>query len=379
MLVVTLSPEDTGVVPIIGDGGTVRGAVLKPTLVCVSGSAMGKSFRVDHPQQVLGRVHADIELGDRDISRRHARIEICRNGYEVEDLGSTNGTFVNGRRISARTPVSVGDRIQLGRTVLLFTIQDDLEQRMMSLVRLEAMATLAGGIAHDFNNALAVVMANLDFVAMAVPAHDVETHAALDEMRTATASANSLSRQLLQLGRADTEPFAPILLSQLITQSAAMARHRVKHHVEIRTAVSPNLRVLGSADDLLHVMLNLAYNACDAMPDGGTLTISARSTRLDLEDALRFLVDVPGDYVELCVTDTGHGIDRATIGRVFDPFFTTKPRGKGTGLGLAMVHAAIRRHGGSIEVDSVVGQGTTFRILLPRSEAPVLAHDPAVL
>ena len=374
----TLDPFDhTGVVPIIGDGATVRGAVLKPTLVCVSGADMGKSFRIGGPQ-VLGRSHVDIELGDRDVSRRHARIDCGRVGYEIEDLESLNGTLVNGQRISGRVPVKIGDRIQVGRTVFLFTVQDELEQRMMSIVRLEAMATLAGGIAHDFNNALAVVIGNFELVAGAIPPSEIEARQCLEEMHTATSSAVSLAKQLLQLGCADTEPFTSVPLAELVTRTTAMTRRRAKARVVVSVDVPQDLRILGSADDLLHVLLNLCYNACDAMPDGGRLSIEARPMRLDLEAAISYHLELPGDYIQICVTDTGYGMDRATIERVFDPFFTTKPRGEGTGLGLAMVHAAIRRHGGAVEIDSRVGEGTTFKLLLPRPGAQPTSIDQPI-
>lgn len=360
---VKLDPEDTGVVPIIG-GATVRGAVLKPTLVCVSGNDMGKSFRIDGPK-LIGRSRVEIELNDRDVSRHHAKLHFDL-GYEIEDLQSLNGTFVNGERI-ARKSLKVGDRIQVGRTVFLFTIQDELEQRMMTIVRLEAMATLAGGIAHDFNNALAVVMANVDFVAASLPETAHEAAGALEDMRNAAGSAASLARQLLQLGRADTEPFASVSIADVVAKTAGMTRRRAKSKVAVLTDVPSALRVMGSEDDLVHVLLNLCYNACDAMPQGGRIEINARAVHLDLAEAVRCQLDFAGDYVEIQVSDTGHGMDRKTVERVFDPFFTTKPRGEGTGLGLSMVHASVRRHGGTVEVDSVIGEGTRFKLLLPRS------------
>ena len=369
-------PEDTGVVPIVGDRATILGAVLKPTLVCVSGNDMGRSFRLDGPK-TIGRAPVEIELGDRDVSRRHAKIH-CEQGFDIEDLDSLNGTFVNGQRITGRTAVKVGDRIQVGRTVFLYTIQDELEQRMMSIVRLEAMATLAGGIAHDFNNALAVVVGNLDYIAEVIPPHEREALQCLEEMRNASSSAVALARQLLQLGRADTEPFASVSINDIAAKTAGMARRRAKSKIVVTANIPTELHVVGSADDLLHVLLNLCYNACDAMKSGGRLDLEARAVLIDPGEALRYQLDVPGEYVEIRVSDTGHGMDPATLERVFDPFFTTKPRGEGTGLGLAMVHAAMRRHGGAVDVESFVGKGTIFTLLLPRSASqPTLAFTPA--
>ncbi|HEX7704769.1 MAG TPA: ATP-binding protein, partial [Kofleriaceae bacterium] len=130
--------------------------------------------------------------------------------------------------------------------------------------------------------------------------------------------------------------------------------------------VPPNLRALGSYDELHQVVLNLCINACDAMPDGGRLTITCHGVTLDGGEALARQLGIAGEYVELIVSDNGCGMDEATMLRAFEPFFTTKPRDKGTGLGLAMIHSTVRRHGGAIDVTSVVGLGTTFRIALPR-------------
>src|ERR1700753_346671 len=129
---------------------TSRGAV-RPSLVCVSGADLGRSFPVKLGELVIGRGAVDIALGESDVSRRHARFAYGDRGFEITDLGSVNGTSLNGRRIEGTAPVRVGDRIQIGRTVLLFAQHDELEERVARAQRLEAMATLAGGIAHDFN------------------------------------------------------------------------------------------------------------------------------------------------------------------------------------------------------------------------------------
>ena len=353
----------TSMLPIVEH--TSRGAV-RPSLVCVSGPDLGKSFRVSLGELVIGRGNVDIALGEADVSRRHARFGFGDHGFEITDLGSVNGTSVNGCRIAATTPIRVGDRIQIGRTVLVFAQHDELEERVQHLQRLEAMSTLAGGIAHDFNNALAVVLCNIDLIAMAIPKHELEALACVAEVRSATGAASGLARRLLRLGRAEQLEFESVALDHLATQTAMMARRRAEAPIELAVAVPSELRVLGSYDELHQVVLNLCNNACDAMPEGGRLAITARALDLDAEGALARQLPAAGAYVELAVTDTGHGMDAATMARAFEPFFTTKPRDRGTGLGLAMIHQTVRRHGGAVEVESTVGIGTTFRIALPR-------------
>jgi signal transduction histidine kinase len=364
--------EATGVMPLVVEQrATQKNRALQPTLVCVSGAEMGKSFPIAEDSVVIGRANADIKLGDRDVSRQHARLGVGAHGYVLEDLGSVNGTLINGQRIRGQVPVSVGDRIQLGHTVLVFTVHDELEQRVGTMLRLEAMATLAGGIAHDFNNALSVVMCNLDMLSDSIPQHDTDAQQSLEEMRHATQTATLLARKLLRLGRSEPQPFAAVPLAALATETVAMARRRTKQPIEISTDVAPHLQVLGSADELRQVLLNLCFNACDAMPAGGTLAISAREVRLDTQTAVAHQLAAPGDYVEIRVADSGHGMDRETLARAFEPFFTTKSRDEGTGLGLAMVHTVVRRHAGAIDVESQRGHGTTFRILLPRPNVMV--------
>jgi len=365
-----IASDHTDVMPIVvldGPPATSRAAV-RPTLVCVSGADLGKAFKVGMSSFVIGRQlgSCDIALSEGDVSRRHARFGFGDRGFEIEDLGSQNGTLVNGTRITGIHQIRVGDRIGIGRTVLLFAQHDELEERVARMQRLEAMATLAGGIAHDFNNALAVVLCNLDFLERAISPDDRDAQESLSEVRAATGSATALARRLLRLGRVEPLSFGPVALEQLASQTATMARRRAKGELKLIVDVPTNLRALGSYDELHQVLLNLCINACDAMPTGGRITITGRGVAYDAKDALTKQLASAGEFVEISVADTGTGMDEATLARAFEPFFTTKPRDKGTGLGLAMIHMAVRRHGGVIDVHSEVGRGTTFRITLPR-------------
>ncbi len=361
-----LDPAETGVHPVvIVDAPTGRGGV-RACLVCVSGDDLGRSVRLDGKPLEIGRAQDGLSLTSTDVSRRHARIHREPDGFVLQDLDSANGTFLNGERVTTATRLRIGDRVQVGRTVLVFSHYDELEQRMEQLQRLEAMGTMAGGIAHDFNNALAVIVGNLDLVAEALPADAELGLEALGAIRAATSSATNLAKRLLRLGSKDPLTIGIVALGPLIDQTMMMARRRATAKLAVEVDVEPDLRVLGSFDELQQVLINLYYNSCDAMPSGGKLRVSARAVELDRSQAVEHQLETAGPYVELAVRDTGCGMDAATRARLFEPFFTTKGRGKGTGLGLAMIHGAIRRHGGAIEVESAPGMGTTFRLYLHR-------------
>lgn len=348
---------------------TERGFEMTTTLrlVCVAGLDRGRTFPVRSGALEIGRNPAlDIELRAPDVSRRHARLIHADHGYVVEDLGSSGGTYVNGERVRKGMRISIGDRIQIGpSTVLVFTFHDELEARMRTLDKLESIASVVAGLAHDFKNALMVIEGNLDYIGEQVP-QTTDNVAALDDIKRAAASATSLAKQLMSLGRNDEQPRAPLDLGAVITETLAMARRVTPDRIAFTPRIPPNLVVRGSREDLQRVFLNLLVNARDAIPATGTVVIEADVVRLSRTQAVTRQLDASGEYVLISVSDTGTGMDEATLAHVFEPFFTTKPAGVGTGLGLATVHAAVRRHRGSIAVDSVVGKGTTFRIWLPR-------------
>ena len=331
-------------------------------LVCVAGRELGQIHRLTAGSLLIGRASADIVLASPEVSRSHARIEPDGGGCTVTDLGSANGTFVNGVRVTTSAPLRVGDRLQVGTTIFVLGYHDELEERMRQLQRVQAMGTMAGGLAHDFNNALAVVLGNLELVTDRV--HDPELREMLEDIRAAASSAAQLAQRLLRLGRTEPPAFEPVGLAGLVERAVSGIR-RQAGQLQIATAVAPDLVVAGSYEELHQVLVNLVLNARDAMPGGGMLRIHARPVHLDPVAATAHQLAAGGGFVELAVTDSGCGMDATTLARVFEPFFTTKPAGSGTGLGLAMVHGIVRRHGGAIDVESAAGRGTTFRILLP--------------
>ncbi len=354
--------EVTGVVPLV-----IVDAPAAPSagLVCVIGEQLGRTFRIGTAPVVIGRGEVDIVLATTDVSRRHARLFHDGDSFVLEDLDSANGTFHNGSRID-RVALRVGDRIQIGGSILLFAQHDELEERMRRLQRLETMGSLAGGLAHDFNNTLAVILGELEIVEDAVALDAREAQEALESIRQATTSAIAVAKRLMRLGRTDDLQFEVVSLSHLVEKLVAIMRRQPGGKLAIATKVPAELAVHGATEELHQVLLNLFVNARDAMPHGGTVIVEARAVDCDARTAMARNLPAAGRYVEIAIADTGCGMDEATLARAFEPFFTTK-LGKGNGLGLAMIHGSVRRHGGAIEVESVVGVGTTFRLLLQRA------------
>jgi len=246
-----------------------------------------------------------------------------------------------------------------------------LEEQLRRSEKMEAIGQLAGGIAHDFNNVLMAILSNCRSLRGQLAA-DQPPHRQVAQIEVAAERAALLTRQLLAFGRdADDQPIA-LDLGAHVRRTASLLTQLIGDRIAVEVAIARDLRaVLGRSSELEQVIMNLVLNARDAMPDGGTATITAHNA--------------PGDEVELVVADTGQGMDEATRARVFEPFFTTKDVGEGTGLGLATVYAVVARAHGRIDVASQPGAGTTFSIWLPATDArpaepPALpaAHDDEI-
>lgn len=337
-------------------------------LVVLVGHASGRRYIVDEDIELGRGAGSPIELLDDGISRRHARVWRTSTGYMIEDLGSRNGTFVNGERIT-QAALSFGDKIAVGsRTVLLFANRDRFEDQRIQAQKLQALGQLSGGIAHDFNNLLGVVLANsthLQELQSRGEIDDETLRASLDDIETASRRAVDLTRQLLAFARSGQRRHETVSLATIVADAERLLRRTLHRSIELHTDVRENPTVVGDSSQLLQVLMNLCINAGDAMPSGGALRIEvARAAYHELDPGGPDLL-TSGDVAVLRVIDEGVGMDAAVRARVFEPFFTTKPRGKGTGLGLATVHAIVRDHGGHVRLDSVPNEGTTFEVLLP--------------
>lgn len=246
------------------------------------------------------------------------------------------------------------------------TEKKKLAARLEQAQRLESLGALAGGVAHDFNNLLTIILGYSE-LALAELGREAPLHEALQQVREAGQRAAGLTRQLLAFSR--KQVLAPVVLdlNSMVRETEKLLRRLIGEDIALTTNLDPALgRVKADPTQMGQVLMNLVVNARDAMPTGGQLTITTRNKELEPSAAHPQVGTLPGAGVLLVVRDTGCGMDQATRERLFEPFFTTKEVGKGTGLGLATVYGIVQQSGGTIEVDSEPGQGSTFKITLPR-------------
>jgi len=259
-----------------------------------------------------------------------------------------------------------------------------IESQLLQAQKMEAVGILAGGIAHDFNNLLTAIIGGAEMGLRNIREGD-PLYNDLFEIQRAGERAADLTRQLLYFSRKQHMQFKKIHLNELIESLFKMFHRLIGEDITIYTELSPDLRaVKGDIGTLEQVIMNLAVNARDAMPNGGSLTLKTENFEFKEAGDPLFQEAKPGEYVRLSVTDTGTGMDRETQEHIFEPFFTTKSVGKGTGLGLSVVYGIIKQHGGWVNVYSESGIGSTFRIYLPATfdkneNKPVPQDDASLL
>ena len=273
-------------------------------------------------------------------------------------------------RISGRSVTNGGDG---GLVFELFaedvTERRVLEQQLRQSQKMEAIGRLAGGIAHDFNNLLMVISGYSEFLLERLGA-EPHLRGPAQEIAGAAERASSLTRQLLAFSRKQMLAPRIVNLNDVATENIKMLTRMIGEDIDLVMVPGPNLwSVRADAGQIDQVIMNLAVNARDAMPDGGRLAIETSNFEIDTAFAQRYAYPVQtGPYVLLTVSDNGIGMDSATQQRIFEPFFTTKEKGKGTGLGLSMVYGVVKQSGGYIDLTSSPGKGATFSIYLPRVE-----------
>jgi PAS domain S-box-containing protein len=276
------------------------------------------------------------------------------------------------------SPVTTPEGAILGASAIArdITAQKQLREQLRQAQKMEAIGQLTGGVAHDFNNLLGVIMGNLDLLEDTVGAHA----GALRRIQTAQRAARrgaDLTRHLLAFARRQQLNPEPLVVNAVLTDLFEMLPRTLGPDIQIATQLLADLPAAQiDAAELENALLNLAINARDAMPDGGTLTFATKCVELDTAyPPVKAGEIMAGPYVCIAVSDTGQGMAREVLERVFEPFFTTKPCGKGTGLGLAMVYGFVKQSGGNIRIYSEPGHGTSVHLYLPVAErATTPAH-----
>jgi two-component system cell cycle sensor histidine kinase/response regulator CckA len=253
-----------------------------------------------------------------------------------------------------------------------------LEEELRHAQRMEAVGRLAGGVAHDFNNLLTVIISYSELI-LAEAGNDPLLARDIGEIRGAADRAASLTRQLLSFSRRQVLQPAALEVNEVVRGAETLLRRLIGPEIEIVARLDPAAgTVFADRGQLEQVIMNLVVNARDAMPDGGTLTLETGGVSAAEAPAVARAASAAERFATIVVRDTGKGMDAETMRRIFDPFFTTKEVGRGTGLGLATVHGILQQSGGAIAVESDLGAGSEFRILLPAIAAAVAAHGRGI-
>jgi signal transduction histidine kinase len=245
------------------------------------------------------------------------------------------------------------------------TEKKSLEAQLFQAQKMEAVGLLAGGVAHDFNNILTVVV-GYGSLLLKKNQTDSTARGYVEQVLSAAERATNLTQNLLAFSRKQIINPKPVLLSEVVNNLQKILARVISEDIELKLFLAPlEAAVMSDTGQIDQVLMNLATNAKDAMPDGGTLIIETELVEFDSDYVRRHVFAKPGKYMLISVTDTGNGMDAKTKEKIFEPFYTTKDVGKGTGLGLSMVYGIIKQHNGYVNVYSEPGKGTTFKIYLP--------------
>ena len=338
-------------VPVVSRRGGVIGGLF-------FGHAQTGVFTARSEQRLLGlAAEAAVAIDNARLAQASAR-EIAERRRAEEALMDLNATLEE--QVAERTA-------QLQKNA------DALRQAQ----KMEAVGQLTGGVAHDFNNLLQTIIGNLEVVRRCAPTDDGRIAWASNNAMNGARRAASLTQRLLAFARRQPLDPKPLDVNALVSGLSDLLHRTLGETVSVETVLGAGLwRVEADANELESAILNLALNARDAMPDGGSLTIETANTHIDESYASSHAEVAVGQYVLLSVTDTGIGMEPDVLAQVFEPFFTTKPPGKGTGLGLSQVYGYVKQSGGHVKLYSEPGLGTTVRIYLPRLlEGRILPQD----
>ena len=315
----------------------------------------------EYRQEVQGRIRSQCQKGGAPLLLAHEYLRLDGTRVPVETTSvafsfhGRDGCLVFVRDITSRREAEVR--------------QEGLRHQLEQAQKMESIGRLAGGVAHDFNNMLSIILGYGEIVLRELKPQDPLVEKVKEILDAGTRSA-ALTRQLLAFSRKQTLQPEIIDLNAVVRNLEKMLRRLIGEDVRLELSLARDLApVMADPGQIEQVIMNLAVNARDAMPQGGRLSFETRNAELDDLFAATHHGTVAGKYVMLAVSDTGSGMEKEILGKIFEPFFTTKEKGKGTGLGLATVYGIVKQSGGSIWAYSEVGQGTSFKIYLPQVEA----------
>jgi len=345
----------------VREGGTTEHQEPRACIVHVSERVSNTSTRIlDQEEITVGRgSDCSLHIPCSHISRVHARILQEDEGWVVHDNKSVNGILINGvKRDSAL--LRFGDRIDLGRgEVILFRPYDSDYQRALEAQKLESLGRLASGIAHDFNNVLmAIVGATSCLVDDFEDGDSTNLEETTADIMTASERGADLARQLLSFARQGKQANDLVKASDVAEEVTRLIQRTFDQRIRVRSDHTSTSLVVAERGQLVQVLMNLCINARDAMPHGGTLTV-------EVCDELPPDSDRIGRFVCLRVKDTGVGMSHEVRQRVFEPFYSTKGEGHGTGLGMSTTYGIVKNYGGTIDIQSKLGEGTTVSVYLP--------------
>ncbi len=328
--------------------------------------------------EIVGSVGFDLWPKEIAAVQREHDLAVLRSGeaHEFSELIPDGGRKREEWVLKFPFQDSKGRRL-VGGIGIEVTERKRLEHQLRQAQKMEAIGQLAGGVAHDFNNLLTIISGYSEMLLSKVP-QQAELLNQIQQISKAAQRAANLTKQLLAFGRRQRMALEVLDLNTVVAHLQSMMPGMVREDIELRMALGHDLgRVKADAEQVEQILINLVINARDAMPHGGTLTFETANADITETFARQHLGMKRGPYVMLAVTDTGCGMDAETQARIFEPFFTTKEEGKGTGLGLATVYGIVKQSGGYISVESATEEGSTFRVYLPRLEAPAVAREPA--
>jgi len=336
----------------------------------VTNEAAAMAFGANSPEETLGKTDQDLLPPDRAEVHREVEETLLRTGQPIlereEEIVDAKGRtrWYSSTRVALRS--STGEITGIVGIEHDITERRELEAQFLQSQKMEAVGRLAGGVAHDFNNMLTVILGHTE-LALASIDESEPLHADLSEVRKAAERSAALTRQLLAFARRQTVAPRPLSLTDTVEGMLKMLRRLIGEEINLRwypTAQSWLIKIDPAQVD--QILANLCVNARDAISGFGEVTIETANVVIDEEYCASHPEAVPGEYVMLAVSDTGSGMDRETLSHIFEPFYTTKNPGEGTGLGLPTVYGIAKQNQGFVNVYSEPGQGSTFRIYLPR-------------